>query len=188
VARAIRMREYAVPVAFVFFACVARDTLRVKVPRWTSPLAAAVLLVAGCLQAIKTRQVIETVSKPLGSYAGARAILETYKGAPVINIVQGDSTFLMWEWHEVQVAHVLNPYFIYFHDRPLYDDLNALQHPTDDETALASLEHLASRGSRLVAARDGLPFHAIAQRHPDRLRRVYLNPRYGGAIYEIVAP
>jgi hypothetical protein len=187
-ARAIRLREYSVPIAFAFLGMVLRDAVTWRPPRWVALVAGAVLTACAYPQAKRSQHIIETVSKPLGLYAGARDVLRAHAGQPVANVVQGDSTFLMWEWPTVQVAQLLNPYFIYFHDRALYDDLQALRHPKSDGAVVDAVRRLAARGVELVAARDSIEFHAVAARHPEALRRAYTNARYGAVLYEIVRP
>lgn len=188
-ARAVRLREYAVPLGFIFLALVSRAALRERVRSILPGVLFAVLLGGAAIgQWFKTIQRIPRVHPPIDLYAGARPVLEAHAGVPVANIVEGDSSMLLWEWSGVQAAHTLSPYFIYYRDRALYEDLRTLRTETREEVIAPTLDRIRKRGCKLVAARMGLPFHSFALRHPQLVRSVFLNPHNGTRIYEIVQP
>lgn len=185
-ARAIRMREYSVPLGFVFFASVSRTFLADRVRSILPGVLFGILLGGAALgQWFKTIERIPRVHPPLDLYAGARPVLERHAGVPVANLVEGDSSMLVWEWGGVQAAHTLSPYFIYYRDRALYDDLRTLRTESRDEVLTPAFERIRGRGCRLVAARNGLPFHGWAQRHPELLKSVFMNPMNATRLYEI---
>lgn len=186
--RAVRLREYAVPIGFVFFASFSRLYLREKVVRSFLPSVLFVVLLGGASigQWFKNIERIRRVHPPIDLYAGARPILEAHAGVPVANIVEGDSSMLLWEWGDVQVAHALSPYFIYYRDRGLYEDLKTLRTERREDALVEALERIKSRGCRLVSVRYDLPFHSFALKHPRLLRSVFVNLQNGARIYEIV--
>lgn len=187
-ARAVRLREYAVPLGFVFLASVSRSFLREGVLRSIVPNALFVVLVGGAAvgQWYKTIERIPRVHPPMDLYAGARPVLEAHAGVPIANIVEGDSSLLLWEWGGVQTAHTLSPYFIFYRDRALYEDLRTLRIEKREDLLAPALSRIRERGCRLVAARHDLPFHSFARAHPELLRSVFRNPQNGARIYEIV--
>lgn len=188
--RAIRVREYAVPIGFVFLASVSRTFLREHVVRSFVPPVLFGVLIGGAAywQWFKTIERIPRVHPPIDLYAGARPVLEAHAGVPVANIVEGDSSMLLWEWGGVQVAHTLSPYFIYYRDRALYEDLRTLRTEFEDDVLAAALARMRARGCRLVSARHGIPFHGFAHRHPELARQVFVNLQNGARLYEIGAP
>ncbi len=183
--RAVRMREYAVPLAFLFLGVAARDLAE----RWLTSraarlLVALLLLLRAGPQIRQAHLLTEASSQPIGLFAEARPVLEKERTV-VANLVQGDSTFLYWEWLDVQVASGLSHYFLYLHDRALYDHLKELRDARDDEKAAAALRSLAARGSTLLSARPGIGFHRFAERHPELLEVAYRNESLGSALYRI---
>jgi hypothetical protein len=183
--RAVRMREYAVPLAFLFLGVATRDLAE----RWLTSraahlLAALLLLLRAGPQIKQTHLLTETTSQPIGLFAGARPLLEKERTV-VANLVQGDSTFLYWEWLDVQVASGLSHYFLYLHDRALYEHLKELREARDDAKAAAAVQALAARGVTLLSARPGIGFHRFAERHPERFEVAYLNRDLGSALYRI---
>jgi hypothetical protein len=185
--RAVRMREYGVPFAFVFFAVVARPFVvqRLRRPRLVGLVAVIGLLIAGAHQWNKTIERIPRVHPPIDLFAGARPVLEEHAGVPVANLMQGDASQLLWEWPDVQAAQALSPYFLYYDDRALYDDLRALRDIPSDDAAIAALARLRARGCRLVTARADQAFLAFAARHPELVRLVWEHPEDKSQIYEI---
>lgn len=186
--RAIRLREYSVPIGFVFFASFSRLYLREKVMRSFLPSVLFVVLLGGAAigQWFKNIERIPRVHPPIDLYAGARPILEANAGAPVVNIVEGDASMLLWEWSHVRVAHALSPYFIYYRDPALYEDLRTLRTDKREDVLTATVERFKARGCRLVSVRYELPFHSFALKHPALLRPVFVNTSNGARIYEIV--
>jgi hypothetical protein len=188
-ARVLRIREYAVPIGFTFLATVARAWIVEKTASRNSfrigAAVAVVMIALGARQWSRSVERIPRVHPPIDLFQGARPILEAHKGAPVANLVQGDSSMLLWEWGGVQAVHALSPYFLYYRDRPLYDDLKVLRESSDDAVQRAALLRLRDRGCRLVSTRDGLAFSAFATRHPELVRVVFAR---GARLYEIVAP
>lgn len=183
--RAVRMREYAIPLAFLFLGVASRDLTA----RWCSSrimhlLAVLLLLLRVGPQIRQTHLLIETTSQPIGLFAGARPLLEKERTV-VANLVQGDSTFLYWEWLNVQVASGLSHYFLYFHDRALYEHLQELRDARDEEKATTAVQALAARGVTLLSARPGIGFHRFAARHPERFEVAYFNRDLGSALYRI---
>lgn len=187
-ARAVRMREYGVPLAMTFLAVVARPAVerwRARVrPLLAGASAALVLLLASARQWSKTVERIPRVHPPIDLFEGARPLLEKHAGVPVANLVQGDSEKLVWEWTDVQVAQALSPYFIYYRDRALYDDLRTLRDNPNETAQKAALRRLWDRGCRLVSSRDAAAFNGFAMEHPELVRIAFAR---GGRLYEIVA-
>jgi hypothetical protein len=192
-ARMLRLREYALPMGFVFFGVVAK-----RLPPWVigtvrrrvtaTVVALAVLAGVAERESKKTMNLIVQTHPAIDLFGGAREILESHAGAPVGNLVLGDGNLLLWEWPKVVVAQGGSPYFVYLHDRELYDDLRALRDVPADGAASAALDRMERRGTRLVSARAGLAFHEFAARHPGRLRRVFAHPTHRACLYEIVSP
>lgn len=191
-ARTLRVREYAVPIGFTFLATVARPWLQTRLGDLSArktfrygAIAVLVMILLAARQWSRSVERIPRVHPPIDMFQGARPILEAHKGAPVANLVQGDSSMLLWEWGGVQATHALSPYFVYYKDRPLYDDLKTLRENPDDEAQRAALTRLRARGCRLVSSRDDLAFNAFAFRHPELARVVFAN---GARLYEIAPP
>jgi hypothetical protein len=188
-ARTLRVREYAVPIGFTFLATVARPWMQRKLAgrsaqtmfRFTAAVVLGMILLAA-RQWSRSVERIPRVHPPLDMFEGARPILEAHAGAPVANLVQGDSSMLLWEWGGVQVTHALSPYFVYYKDRALYDDLKTLRESPDDDAQRAALLRLRGRGCRLVSSRDDLTFNAFAFRHPELVHIVFAK---GARLYEI---
>ncbi len=155
--RAVRMREYAVPLAFMFLAILTREALEVvSRRRWLHIVLAILFVPVVSLQARQSRATIAATSQPIGLYAGARPILER-EGGVVANLVQGDATFLFWEAPSVQVASGLSPYFLYFDNHGLYDAPRTLRDTKNDVDTARALDLLSERGVRLIAARHWVP-------------------------------
>lgn len=188
-ARVLRIREYAVPIGFTFLATVARPWLVEKVASRNSfrigGALALVMIALGARQWSRSVERIPRIHPPIDLFKGARPVLEAHKGVPVANLVQGDSSMLLWEWGGVQVVHALSPYFVYYRDRPLYDDLKALRESPDDAVQRAALLRLRDRGCRLVSAREGVAFNGFAMRHPELVKLVFGG---GARLYEILPP
>lgn len=184
-ARALRMREYAVPLGFTFLAVALRPFLegRIKHVFRVNGIAAVVMILLAARQWSKSVERIPRVHPPIDLFEGARPILEAHKGVPVANLVQGDSSMLLWEWGGVQAAHALSPYFIYYKDRALYDDLKTLRDDSTEGPARAAFERIRARGCRLISSREGLAFNAFATRHPELVRIAFAR---GSRLYEIV--
>jgi len=175
-ARAIRMREYAVPWAVMFFASAAPAW------PWATPLlrkaAAPLLASALCiLLFVKWPDTFELLGEhlPAAQYEGARAILEAHRGPPVLNVAEGDYLTLRWEDPDVVVVQALSRYFLY-PNRPLFDDITAIRETRSLHARLLAVQRFYQRGVRLVAIQHrNLAFQSF-ERYPRAFRRVYRSP------------
>jgi len=175
-ARAIRMREYAVPLAVLFFACTARSW------PWRTPLlrkAATPLLASGvciCLwfKWTDTFQLLEE-HLPAAQYAGARSVLEAHRGPPVLNIAEGDYTTLRWEDPDVVVVQALSHYFLY-PNRALYDDVTLIRESRSRLPRLQALQRFYRRGVRLVSVQNRHPVYRSLEQDQKAFQPVYRSP------------
>jgi len=172
-ARAIRMREYSVPWAVLFFACSARPW------PWATPLlrkaAAPLLASAVCVCLLfkwtDTFQLLEE-HLPAAQYAGARPVLEAHRGPPVLNIAEGDYTTLRWEDPDVVVVQALSHYFLY-PNRPIYDDVTLIRESRSRLARLRALQRFYQRGIRLVSVQNRNPAYRTLEQYPQAFRPVF---------------
>jgi len=174
--RAIRMREYSVPLAVLFFACAARPW------PWPTPLlrraAAPLLASAVCLCLLfKWADTAELLEEhlPGAQYAGARATLEAHRGPPVLNIAEGDYTTLRWEDPDVIVVQALSHYFLY-PNRPLYDDVTVIRESRSHLARLRALQRFYQRGVRLVSVQNRNSAYRTLEQHPQAFRPLFRSP------------
>ncbi|MEO6601177.1 MAG: hypothetical protein ABIQ16_14965 [Polyangiaceae bacterium] len=190
-ARAIRMREYSVPWAVLFFALFAGQWRF----RWQLPLlrriAAPALGVFVCiLLLLKWPSTFELLGEhlPHAQYAGARALLEAYRGPPVLNIAEGDYTTLRWEDPNVATVQGLSHYFLY-PNRPIFDDVTLLRESASPAARLESVRRFYERGVRLLAVQHRNSAFALLERYPNAFRLAYrssaqeVEPRFRSSIY-----
>jgi hypothetical protein len=175
-ARAIRMREYAVPWAVLFLAST--------VPPWPwhMPLlrkaAAPLLGGAVCiLLLVKWPDTFDLLGEylPAAQYEGARGVLEAYRGPPVLNIAEGDYLTLRWEDPDVVAVQALSHYFLY-PNRPVFDDVMAIRESRSRAAQLAALQRFYQRGVRLVAVQNRNRAYQTLEQYPNAFRRVFRSP------------
>jgi hypothetical protein len=172
-ARAIRMREYAVPWAVLFLACVAPSW------PWQTPLlrkAGAPLLACALavLLFIKWPDTFNLLGGhlPAAQYQGARPVLEAYRGPPVLNIAEGDYTTLRWEDPDVVAVQALSHYFLY-PNRPVFDDVVAIRESRSEVTRLRALQRFYERGVRLVTVQNRNSAYQTLEHFPSAFRPVF---------------
>jgi len=187
-ARAIRMREYAVPWAVMFFASA--------VPPWpwktpllrkaTTPLLSSAVCV---LLLTKWPDTFYQLGDylPYAQYEGARPILAAHRGPPVLNIAEGDYLTLRWEDPDVVVVQALSHYFLY-PNRPIFDDVTTIRQSRTERPRLLAMQRFYQRGVRLVAVQHrNLAFPSF-ERYPDAFRPIFrspekITPRFRCSIY-----
>lgn len=175
-ARAIRMREYAVPWAVSFFAAATPSW------PWKTPLLrkAAAPLLAGAvcvLLLLKWPDTFDLLGNylPAAQYEGARPILEAHRGPPVLNVAEGDYLTLRWEDPDVVVVQALSHYFLY-PNRPVFDDVTTIRDASDDRSRLLAVQRFFQRGVRLVAVQHrNLAFQSF-ERYPRIFRPLFRSP------------
>lgn len=189
-ARAIRMREYAVPWATVFLAA--------SLPAWPWPMplarrvaTPALGLTICLLLALKWPDTYELLGNylPAAQYRGARPVLAAYRGPPVLNVAEGDYTTLLWEDPDVAAVQGLSHYFLY-PNRPLFDDVTAIRTASSRERLLA-LQRFYDRGVRLVTVQQRNSAFALLERYPAAFRVQFrstpelVEPEFRSTIYSI---
>jgi hypothetical protein len=184
-ARAVRMREYGVPIAFVFLALLVRPKgVRVSLMRSLGGALAVVVSASLYDQWHHTRDLMLR-EKPLNFYEGAAAVIEASHGAPVLNLTQSDAMSLTWELPSARVVQALSPYFIYLHDRGLYEDIKRLRLGGTAASTTEALARFQQRGVRLVAVSQHKHMNVFAAEHPDLLRLAYEHPLHHTRIYDL---
>ncbi|MEI9935715.1 MAG: hypothetical protein WDO69_00690 [Pseudomonadota bacterium] len=175
-ARAIRMREYAVPWAVMFFATA--------VPPWPWPTpllrkaAGPLLGTAVCvLFLVKWPDTFDLLGEylPAAQYEGARRILQAYRGPPVLNVAEGDYLTLRWEDPDVVAVQALSHYFLY-PNRPVFDDVTVIRESPSRRARLLALQRFYQRGVRLVAVQHRNLAYQTFEQSPDAFRRVFTSP------------
>ncbi|HET9959591.1 MAG TPA: hypothetical protein VFQ61_34100, partial [Polyangiaceae bacterium] len=175
--RAVRMREYSVPVAFALLAVVwSGRSLREPgiLSKFGLPAVCALLLLwAMKLRAPETRVQIGQ-SLPTDLFHGAASILERNGEHPILNLAEADYGMLRIETPRVVCVHSLSRYFIYPY-RDLYDDVWLIYRDAmrSDVRTRAALERFARRGVRIVATHGNRALDAWALAHPESLRPVF---------------
>ena len=177
-ARAIRMREYAVPWAVLFLATA--------VPPWPWPTpllrkaAAPLLGTAVCvLFLLKWPDTFDLLGEhlPAAQYEGARAILEAYRGPPVLNVAEGDYLTLRWEDPDVVVVQALSHYFLY-PNRPIFEDVTIVRESPSRRSRLLAVQRFYQRGVRLVAVQNRNLAYQTFEQYPAAFRRVFRSPAW----------
>lgn len=175
-ARAIRMREYAVPWAILFLGVATPPlSLRTSTMRRAASLA---LGVAVCLfLLIKWPDTYDLLGEhlPTAQYQGARQVLEAHRGPPVLNIAEGDYTTLRWEDPGVATVQGLSHYFLY-PNRPVFDDVTIIRDSRDRTARLGALQRFYARGVRLVAVQHRNSVFRLLERYPAAFQLVYRSP------------
>jgi hypothetical protein len=190
-ARAIRMREYSVPWAVLFFGLYASEwRLRWQMPllrRIAAPALGAFVCILLLLKWPSTFQLLGD-HLPHAQYAGARALLEAHRGPPVLNVAEGDYTTLRWEDPNVATVQGLSHYFLY-PNRPVFEDVTALRESANAALRLDAVRRFYERGVRLVAVQHRNSAFALFERYPSAFRLAYrstaqeVEPRFRSSIY-----
>jgi hypothetical protein len=190
-ARAIRMREYSVPWAVLFFAVfTAQWRFRWQMPLLrmiATPALAAFVCISLLLKWPSTFLLLGD-HLPHAQYAGARALLEAHRGPPVLNVAEGDYTTLRWEDPNVVTVQGLSHYFLY-PNRPIFDDVTALRESPSAALRLQAVRRFYERGVRLVAVQHRNSAFALLERYPNAFRLAYRSPaneveaRFRSSIY-----
>jgi hypothetical protein len=172
-ARAIRMREYAVPWAVLFWASAAPAW------PWSTPLlritAAPLLGSALCiLFLVKWPDTFDLLGEhlPAAQYEGARSLLEAHRGPPVLNIAEGDYTTLYWEDTDVVAVQALSHYFLY-PNRRVFEDVTLIRESPSREARLRALQRFYERGVRLVAVQNRNFAYSTLEQYPSAFRKVF---------------
>lgn len=172
-ARAIRMREYAVPWALCFLATMT-PAVPAKWPmlRKLAPAIAGAL--ACCVLLLKWPDTFAALGKhlPTDQFSGARPLLEETAGRPVLNIAEGDYTTLRFEYPDVVAVQGLSRYFLY-PNKPVFDDVWELRRTNDPTRRLQILQRFYDRGVRLLAVQHRNPVFDYAEQHPEVLQLAY---------------
>lgn len=150
-ARALRMEEYAVPWATLFLAS-ASSAARWPLPRLRRMVEPVTAVLLCLLLFIKWPDTFNLLGRhlPTAQYRGARALLDAYRGPPVLNISEADYTTLRWEDPNVVAVQGLSHYFLY-PNRPVFDDVMLIRESPDRGAQLKALLRFYDRGVRLVA-------------------------------------
>jgi len=190
-ARAIRMREYSVPWAVLFFALFsARFRFRFRMPLLRM-IAAPALAALVCISLLlKWPGTFELLGEhlPHAQYAGARALLEAHRGPPVLNVAEGDYTTLRWEDPDVVTVQGLSHYFLY-PNRPVFEDVTLLRESPSAALRLEAVRRFYERGVRLVAVQHRNSAFPLLERYPNAFRLAYRSPaneveaRFRSSIY-----
>ena len=186
VAQAMRMREYAVPLALAFLAVVWGKSPVTRA--WVRPL--PMLLVALALVAkIPSTVALVRHHLPTDLYRGARPLLLDNANHPVLNLAEADFGMLRIEYTDVVCAHALSRYFL-LPNRPVYDDLwylyrSAGASEADTERALRRFH---ARGVRLVASHGNRLLDQWAQNHPAWLQIVFRSEVSTARLYRLAVP
>lgn len=170
--RAIRMREYSLPWATMFFA------LSTPPWPWPTPLLRRVAppafaLGIALLLLLKWPDTHATLGDylPGAQYRGARAVLAAHRGPPVLNIAEGDYTTLLWEDPDVVAVQGLSHYFLY-PNRPVWDDVTAIRKAAPP-ARLQALKRFYARGVRLVTVQHRNSAFPFLERYPEAFHLVF---------------
>jgi hypothetical protein len=188
-ARAMRVRDYAVPFAVVLFALLARRAPRLRTDFARGATAALVvgLLGVGLTYHWEATWLFVERHFATEAYRTARPILEANGARPILNIVESDYCLLKWQKSDVVCVQGLSRYFIY-PDKSLFHDVWELHDRADTSAEIeAILRRFAARGVRLVAIHTDHKLARWAEEHPEVLVPVY-NSMLGASLWEITAP
>ena len=184
VSQALRMREYAVPLAFTFLAVAWRDSK--PVPRWYRALP---LLVASAALVLKVPETVRLTRQhlPTDLYRGAHGLLAANGANPVLNLAEADFGMLRIEYLDVVCIHSLSRYFL-LPNRAVYDDLWYLyRNPGQSEVRTeAVLQRFQERGVRLIATHGNRALDVWATEHPGWLQVAFKSPVGAARIYRLV--
>jgi len=184
VSQAVRMREYAVPLAFAFLAIAWRDSK--PVPRWYRPLP---LLVASAALMLKVPETVRLTRQhlPTHLYRGAHYLLAANRTHPVLNLAEADFGMLRIEYLDVVCVHSLSRYFL-LPNRAVYDDLWYLYRSPGQSEARTEqvLRRFQERGVRLVATHGNRALDVWATEHPGWLEVAFRSPVSAARIYRLL--
>jgi hypothetical protein len=179
-ARAIRTREYSVPVAFAFLAILAPRRKSKGEAAIAAALAFDVLVLHG----------LDTAASPghlaTRQYDGTRDLLVANGEHPILNIAEADYCMLRWQYDRVVCVQGLSRYFIYPYPE-LFHDVWELHDRADTSAETpAILRRFYDRGVRLVAVH-WMHNHMFryAEEHPAVLELVFRSPINRASIYRI---
>jgi hypothetical protein len=184
--RAMRTREYAVPIAMCLFAVLApRRAARTAMREWAiHVLVGAVTAVTLFVHGMDTIPLIRT-HLPTHQYDGARALLEKNGDHPILNIAEADYCMLLWQWDRVVCVQALSRYFIYPYKDLFHDVWTLHDHADTSPDTKIILKRFWDRGVRLVAVHRTNVMWKYAERHPDELKPVFRSPINGATIYAL---
>jgi hypothetical protein len=185
--QAMRVREYAVPLAFALLATLAPRGRDARAP-WTFSLAVACLLAPLALLHGRSTLPLIATHLPTREYRGARAVLEANGDRPILNIAEADYCMLRWEDDRVVCVQALSRYFIYPYPALFHDVWELHDHADTSPETLAILRRFRDRGVRLVAVHKTHKMMRFAERHPELLHPVFSSPVNGATIYELTLP
>jgi hypothetical protein len=182
-AKAMRVREYAVPLVFVFFALLARG--QQALPRFTRVTVGALvggLAFFGLVQHWLRTSFLIDQHLPTDEYAGARPLLDLNGDRPILNIAEADYCMLKWQKPDVVCVQGLSRYFLY-PNRAIYKDVWELHDRalTSSDT-IPILRRFYDRGVRLVATHGKHSLAAWAREHPEVLVPLFTSPTGNGAV------
>ncbi|MGA2451532.1 MAG: hypothetical protein ABTD50_22985 [Polyangiaceae bacterium] len=185
--QAMRMREYAVPVAFALLAVLSPRRQEPSGSRFVAGIVACLMGAALVLHGRTTLPLIRS-HLPTHQYRGAHALLEANGARPVLNIAEADYAMLRWEYDDVVCVQALSRYFIYPYPSLFHDVWELHDHANTSEETPAILARFWDRGVRLVAAHRTHSIALYAKQHPDVLRPLFRSTLNGASIYGIDGP
>jgi hypothetical protein len=169
-AKAMRLREYSVPLGFALVALLSRP--RAAMPWWSgitlTPLLAA-LVPFGLVHHWERTWLTLDAHLPTDQFAGAGRLLDANGARPILNVAEADYCMLKWQKTDVVCVQGLSRYFLY-PDRALYADVWTLHDRA--ETAPDTPEILGrffDRGVRLVTTHKTHALARWAEGHPEVL-------------------
>lgn len=189
-ARAIRMREYAVPWASAFLGAATPLSFG-SMPLVRRVATPAMAILVGLLLVLKWPDSYELLGNylPAAQYRGARPVLAAHRGPPVLNVAEGDYTTLLWEDAGVATVQGLSHYFLY-PNRPLFTDITAIRSGRSLER-LRAVQRFYQRGVRLVAVQHRNSAFPVLERYPEAFELVFrsdprlVEPQFRSSIYLI---
>jgi hypothetical protein len=183
-ANALRMREYAVPFAFVFLGVLSR-------PRHSVPSRPSVAIAAGALALIgfvihwpQTSAMIGS-SLPTHQFDGARSLLEANASHPVLNIAESDYCMMRWQQPDVVAVQGLSRYFLIRNPEVFHDVWELHDRVATSQEVPAILDRFHGRGVRLLAVHYTHPMRRWADLHPLMLKLEFRSSLNGASIYSL---